>query len=49
MNNESFSDFEVGDINRFEGKHHIIASLVLGSFFENEEDIRSAFNETIAE
>lgn len=49
MNNESFSEFEANDINRFDGKQHIIASLVLGSFFENEEDVRSAFNETIAE
>ena len=49
MNNEHFSDFETKDINRFEGKHHLIASLVLNSLFENEDDIRNAFNETIAE
>lgn len=49
MNNESFSDFEAKDINRFEGKQHLIASLVLGSLFESEDDIRNAFNETIAE
>ncbi len=49
MNNESFSDYEAKDINRFEGKHHLIASLALGSLFENEDEIRSAFNETIAE
>jgi hypothetical protein len=49
MNNESFSDFEAKDTNFFEGKHHLIASLVLGTLFEDENDIRSAFNETIAE
>lgn len=49
MNNENFVDFEAKDINRFEGKHHLIASLALSSLFESEDDIRNAFNETISE
>ncbi len=36
-------------IDRFEGKHHIIADIALSGLFESEDDIRNAFNETLAE
>jgi hypothetical protein len=49
MHNENFSDFETRDIHRFEGKHHLIASFALSSLFEDEDDIKNAFNETITE
>lgn len=49
MNNETYMDFEATNTNRFEGKHHVIASVALGSLFEDETDIREAFHESISE
>ncbi len=48
MGIENFSYQDKG-IDRFDGKHHIIADIALSGLFEDEDDVRSAFSETIAE
>ncbi len=45
MSFETLSYSNEKNIDRFDGKHHIIASLALSGVFESEDDVRSAFSE----
>ncbi len=50
MHSEYFSGFEdKKSLERFDGKHHVIAGIALQSFFEGEEDIRNALLEMMNE
>ncbi len=50
MHNEYFSGFEdKKNLDRFDGKHHLIAGIALQSFFEDEEDMKNALVEMMNE
>lgn len=49
MHAESLSFSENKTIDRFDGKHHLIAGIALSGLFESEDDLKNAFNETLAE
>lgn len=50
MNNEYFSGFDTKDsFERFDGKHHVIATAALQGIFDGEDDIKNAWTEMINE